>query len=78
MAHKTITISEEAYRELAKIKGEKESFTDAILRLTSERGSAKALLSYLERVGPSEELARNVGLACGRTRRAGLRRMSLG
>jgi len=32
--HKTLTISEEAYRRLAEIKRKDESFTDAILRLT--------------------------------------------
>jgi len=33
MAHKTLTISEEAYEALASMKGEKESFTDVVLRL---------------------------------------------
>ncbi len=40
MAHKTITISEEAYQALAKMKKERESFTDVILRVASSRGSA--------------------------------------
>lgn len=35
--HKTLTISEEAYKRLAKIKRKEESFTDAILRLTEGR-----------------------------------------
>ncbi|MGQ9515567.1 MAG: antitoxin VapB family protein [Thermoproteota archaeon] len=78
MAHKTITISEEAYRELARIKRENESFTEVILRLTSERGSAKALLSYLERVGSSEELARNVESVMERTRNVRLHKVTLG
>ena len=38
VAHKTITISIEAYRALLRLKGPKESFTDVILRLVS-RGS---------------------------------------
>jgi len=34
LAHKTLTISEEAYSALASLKAEDESFTDAVLRLT--------------------------------------------
>lgn len=36
MGHKTITISEEAYNLLAKIKLENESFTDVIIRMVSK------------------------------------------
>jgi predicted CopG family antitoxin len=35
MAHKTLTISEEAYEALAEIKKEGESFTDLIKRITA-------------------------------------------
>jgi len=35
--HKTLTISEEAYKRLAEIKRKDESFTDAILRLAGGR-----------------------------------------
>ncbi len=35
MAHKTLTISEEAYEALAALKKEGESFTDLILRITA-------------------------------------------
>ena len=35
--HKTLTISEEAYKRLAAQKRKGESFTDAILRLTEGR-----------------------------------------
>jgi predicted CopG family antitoxin len=34
MAHKTLTISEEAYEALASLKKEGESFTDLIKRIT--------------------------------------------
>ena len=35
MAHKTLTISEEAYEMLAELKKEGESFTELIKRITS-------------------------------------------
>jgi predicted CopG family antitoxin len=48
MAHKTITISEEAYNALASKKDEHESFTDVILRVTSGKGKASLLLKIIE------------------------------
>jgi len=36
MARKTVTISEAAYEQLAAAKRDEESFTDIVLRLTSE------------------------------------------
>ncbi|MBS7622451.1 antitoxin VapB family protein [Candidatus Bathyarchaeota archaeon] len=59
MAHKTITISEEAYNALAKVKGEKESFTDVILRIARKKGSGN-LLDYVRSLQPDEELARTL------------------
>jgi predicted CopG family antitoxin len=35
MAHKTLTISEEAYESLAALKKERESFTELIKRITA-------------------------------------------
>ncbi len=35
MAHKTLTISEDAYKALAELKREGESFTDVIKRITA-------------------------------------------
>ena len=78
MAHKTITISEQAYRSLARLKSDKESFTEAILRLTSEKGSASSLLAVLENMPRSEDLARNVEVAMKKLRTGKLRRISLG
>ena len=49
LASKTIMISEEAYEILRRRKRPNESFTDVIVRLGHEKGSAKSLL----------ELARN-------------------
>ena len=77
MAHKTITISEDAYRELARMKKENDSFTEVILRLTSVKGSAGALLKYLEQTGHSDELAQNVRLVTERTRKAKLHKVAL-
>jgi predicted CopG family antitoxin len=38
MGFKTLTISDEAYRKLAKLKAKGESFTDTILKLTEGQG----------------------------------------
>jgi len=56
MAHKTLTISEEAYNALAKAKNRGESFTDVVLRLTTKR-KAGTLLDYVHSIDPDEELA---------------------
>ncbi len=56
MAHKTLTISEEAYNALAHVKGKDESFTKVILRLTRRRSSG-SLLDYVRSMPPDEELA---------------------
>jgi len=53
MAHKTLTISEEAYNALKRLKREVESFSDVILRIT--RGAS--LLEYIESTEFSQELA---------------------
>ena len=77
MAHKTITISEEAYESLVRHKSANESFTRAILRLTSSRGSARSLLEYVEGMPPSEDLASHVEEAMRRMRTTRLRRVAL-
>ncbi len=56
MAHKTITISEEAYEALARVKRKDESFTKVILRLTKKKSPAN-LLEYVRSFSPDEELA---------------------
>ena len=78
MGHRTITISDEAYRALSKLKRAKESFTDVILRLASGRGRATNVLNYIERLPPSEELAKNIEMAMTRTRKAALRKVVIG
>ena len=72
MAHKTITISDDAYEALAKSKRENESFTKVILRLTSESGSANSLLKHLRDSPPDEELAGSIERTMRRTRSAQL------
>jgi len=59
MAHKTLTISDEAYAALARLKERRESFTDVILRLTAKarRGT---LLDYVRSMQPDEEFAENL------------------
>ncbi len=78
MGHKTITISDDAYDALARSKKGEESFTKVILRLTSERAGAGALLKYIESSPADEELASRVEEAMRRTRRAQLKPADLG
>jgi predicted CopG family antitoxin len=56
MAHKTLTISEEAYDALARVKGKDESFTKVILRLTGKKTKGN-LLEYIRSISPDYELA---------------------
>ncbi|WP_290598268.1 MULTISPECIES: antitoxin VapB family protein [unclassified Archaeoglobus] len=56
MAHKTLTISEEAYNALKKLKKRGESFSDVILRITK----SVSLLEYVESAEFPQELADNI------------------
>jgi len=76
MAHKTLTISEEAYNALAREKQSNESFTEVILRMTSKKGKASSLLKVLEKMPANEELARNVESSMKRMRKAKMRRIA--
>ena len=53
MAHKSITISENSFKALEKLKGEGESINDVILRLTKRLD----LVEYVESTDFPEELA---------------------
>jgi len=55
MAHKTLTISEEAYNALSRVKSKDESFTKVILRLARKRPAGN-LLDYVRSFSPDEEL----------------------
>jgi predicted CopG family antitoxin len=56
MAHKTLTISEEAYAALYRLKSHGESFTEVILRLTAKTRKG-SLLDYVRSTQPDEEFA---------------------
>ncbi|MBO8182457.1 MAG: antitoxin VapB family protein [Archaeoglobus sp.] len=56
MAHKTLTISEEAYNALRKLKGKGESFSDVIIRITKKA----SLLEYIESTDFPEDLVEKV------------------
>ncbi|AIF82351.1 hypothetical protein NTE_00269 [Candidatus Nitrososphaera evergladensis SR1] len=59
MPTRTLSITEEAYMALKASKKEGESFTDVILRLTGNKGSAKRLLEMMDEMH-SPELADNI------------------
>jgi predicted CopG family antitoxin len=59
MPTRTLSITEEAYRALKAKKKEGESFTDVILRLTGNKGSARRLLEMMDELH-SPELAGRV------------------
>jgi predicted CopG family antitoxin len=56
MGHRTLTVSDEAYNALYKMKKERESFTETILRLT-KRAEKGTLLDYVKTLPPDEEFA---------------------
>jgi len=73
MAHKTLTISEEAYDALAKLKTQNESFTEVILRLSRQKKAGK-LSEYIETMGADEDLAQEIEQASRRLRSSRLRK----
>lgn len=77
MPHRNITISEQAYAALARLKKERESFTDVILRVASEKGNAAALLRVVKSMAPDDDLAEQIERASARLRGVRLRRARL-
>lgn len=57
MAHKTITISEEAYNLLKSIKKDNESFSEVIKRICEPKKRKKDLLEWLGKINDSSDLA---------------------
>jgi len=76
MAHKTLTVSEEAYDALARLKTQNESFTEVILRLSKQTETGK-LSEYIETMKPDEDLARNIEAASKRLRSRRLRKIRI-
>lgn len=76
MAHKTLTISEEAYQSLSRLKKNSESFTRVILRLTKQN-EVGTLSEYIKTVEPDEELARSIEQTSRRLRSLRLQRVKL-
>ena len=56
MGHRTLTVSDEAYNALTKMKKERESFTDTILRIT-KKNEEGTLLDYISTLEPDEDFA---------------------
>ncbi len=76
MPYKTITISEEAYEALVRMKHANESFTEVILRL-ARKGNAKTILELVKKLPPSEDLAKNIEVAMKRMRKARPKKIKL-
>ncbi len=76
MAHKTLTISEDAYAALARLKVRGESFTEVILRLTTKTRKG-TLLDYVRTMKPDEELARTLEEIVKRRDRTRVRNVQL-
>lgn len=68
MPTRSLTIKEEAYRALKAKKKEGESFTDVILRLTENKGSARRLLEMIDDFH-SPELADSIEAASKKFRK---------
>ena len=75
MGYKTLTVSEEAYEALTRLKKDRESFTETILRLTrkAERGT---LLDYVRSLEPDEEFATELENVVEERKSIGLRPLS--
>jgi predicted CopG family antitoxin len=76
MAHKTLTISEDAYAALARLKAGGESFTDVILRITAKTRKG-TLLDYVRTMKPDEEFAKTLDEIVKRRERSRVRNVQL-
>ncbi len=59
MAHKTLTISEQAYNALVRLKSKDESFTKLILRLAHQKNKG-SFLDYVKSISPDPGLADSI------------------
>ena len=77
MAHKTLTISEEAYEALANLKKEGESFTELIKRITSPLRKKKLSEFAGIMAGPEYDDFEKAALEVRHSRSTRLERMKL-
>ncbi len=77
MAHKTLTISEEAYEALAELKKEGESFTDLIKRITTPMKKKKLCEFIGVLAGPEYEDFEKAALEVRHSRSTRLERLKL-
>lgn len=73
MAHKTITISEEAYSLLKENKRENESFTEVIKRILSHKKKKEDLLEWISSNKDLSDLADSVELVFDERKNINLR-----
>lgn len=73
MAHKTITISEEAYNLLKENKRENESFTEVIKRILSHKKKKEDLIEWLSSNKDLSNLADSVELVFDERKNINLR-----
>src|SRR5437660_11628715 len=59
MLRKTLTVSEQAYNALARVREKEETLTNLILRLTRKTTKVD-LLEYLRSTGPNSQLANRI------------------
>src|SRR5438094_3338861 len=59
MPRKTLTVSEQAYNALARVRGKHQTLTNLILRLTRKTTKGD-LLEYLRSTGPNSQLANRI------------------
>ena len=73
LAHKTLTISEEAYKALKSLKKAHESFTEVILRITAGKKDNKELLDWIKKQEGLADLADSIEEAYGQRNEVSLR-----